>query len=69
MSTPRLDAVTAAHAKLVGRLEAGVFEGERLERALGRKAEYENSMKLLKGATNRRDETPSVGRPGVTIDT
>jgi len=68
MSTPRYEQVKAAHAKLLGKLEAGAFKGEQKKRAAARLQEYEHSLELLKNATNRRDETPQVGAPGVTIN-
>ena len=67
MSTPRLEQVTAAKAKLLAKLEAGVYEGDRRKRVLQRIQEYDASLARLDGATNRRAETPSVGKPGVTI--
>jgi|GEM_PF-6856387 len=68
MTTPRYEQVKAARAKLLGKLESGAFAGEAKQRATKRLQEYDASLKLLEGATNRREETPSVGAPGVTIN-
>jgi hypothetical protein len=68
MSTPRYEQIKSAHAKLLGKLEAGAYQGDAKKRATARLQEYEHSLELLEGATNRRAETPSVGKPGVTIN-
>jgi Ni,Fe-hydrogenase III large subunit len=67
MSIPRYEHVKTAHAKLLGKLQAGAYKGDAKKRATTRLQEYEHSLELLEGATNRRVETPSVGKPGATI--
>jgi len=64
MSTPRYEAVKAAREKLVAKMVFGTAKPG----AENRLEQYDQSLKRLEGAKNRREETPSVGGNGVTIN-
>jgi hypothetical protein len=68
MSISRYERVKSAHAKLLGKLKAGAYKGDAKQRVTAKLEEYKHSLELLEGATNRRVETPSVGKPGATIN-
>jgi hypothetical protein len=67
MTTPREIQIRAARDKMTAKMKAGVYTGDRRDRVAKRLREMDASLELLKGATNRRVETPSVGAPGATI--
>lgn len=70
MSLNRLETVLKARDKLRNNIQLGKWDDDDQKQAaaMERLSQYENSIELLQGGASRREETPNVGLPGVTIN-